>query len=143
MRDEQTRFTPLAFPNQRPVHPRVHTDRIQSLNVDAAALASALRREVRGEVRFDDGSRALYATDASNYRQIPIGVVLPRNVDDVLATIALARQFGAPILARGGGTSLAGQCCNVAVILDFGKYLHEIVERSEERRVGKECRSRW
>ncbi|HEX3581584.1 MAG TPA: FAD-binding and (Fe-S)-binding domain-containing protein [Thermoanaerobaculia bacterium] len=128
MRDEQTRFTPLAFPNQRPVHPRVHSDRIQTVNVDAAALASALRREVRGEVRFDDGARALYATDASNYRQIPIGVVLPRDVNDVLATIALARQFGAPILARGGGTSLAGQCCNVAVILDFGKYMHDIVE---------------
>ncbi|HEY2323090.1 MAG TPA: FAD-binding oxidoreductase, partial [Thermoanaerobaculia bacterium] len=96
--------------------------------MDAAALASALRREVRGEVRFDDGSRALYATDASNYRQIPIGVVLPRDANDVLATIALARQFGAPILARGGGTSLAGQCCNVAVILDFSKYMHEIIE---------------
>ncbi|HEX7191338.1 MAG TPA: FAD-binding and (Fe-S)-binding domain-containing protein [Thermoanaerobaculia bacterium] len=128
MRDEQTRFTPIAFPNSRPVQARVHSDRIQSLNVDAAALASALRRELRGEVRFDDGSRALYATDASNYRQIPIGVVLPRDVSDVLATIALARQFGAPILARGGGTSLAGQCCNVAVILDFSKYMHEIVE---------------
>jgi FAD/FMN-containing dehydrogenase/Fe-S oxidoreductase len=128
VRDEQTRFTPLAFPNSRPVHPRIHTDRIQSLNVDAAALASALRREVRGEVRFDDGSRALYATDASNYRQIPIGVVLPRDANDVLATIALARKFGAPILARGGGTSLAGQCCNVAVIMDFSKYMHEIVE---------------
>jgi FAD/FMN-containing dehydrogenase/Fe-S oxidoreductase len=128
MRDA-TRFPPLEFPHDRPVAARVeHTDRIQSLNVDASALASALKREVRGEVRFDDGSRALYATDASNYRQIPIGVVLPRDINDVLATITLARQFGAPILARGGGTSLAGQCCNVAVILDFSKYMHEIVE---------------
>jgi FAD/FMN-containing dehydrogenase/Fe-S oxidoreductase len=137
MRDEITRFTPLAFPNQRPVHARVHSDRIQTLNVDAAALASALRREVRGEVRFDDGSRALYATDASNYRQIPIGVVLPRDVNDVLATIALARQHGAPILARGGGTSLAGQCCNVAVILDFSKYMHEIVEMNPDAKFAR------
>src|SRR5258708_15476112 len=129
MRDETSRITPLAFPHDRPVAARVeHSDRIQSLNVDASALASALKREIRGEVRFDDGSRALYATDASNYRQIPIGVVLPRDINDVLATITLARQFGAPILARGGGTSLAGQCCNVAVILDFSKYMHEIVE---------------
>src|SRR5881398_1275926 len=94
-------------------------------------LETDLRRVMRGEVRFDRGSRALYATDASNYRQVPIGVVLPRDVDDVIATVALARRHGAPILARGGGTSLAGQCCNVAVVLDFSKYMHEIVELKE------------
>src|SRR5438105_332098 len=105
-----------------------YRDRIQDLNVDAAALAAALKREVRGEVRFDSGSRALYATDASNYRQIPIGVVMPRDANDAIATVALARKFGAPILARGGGTSLAGQCCNVAVVMDFSKYMHEILE---------------
>jgi FAD/FMN-containing dehydrogenase/Fe-S oxidoreductase len=128
-RDEITRFPPMAFPHQRPERDRFeHRDRIQSLNVDAAALAAALRREVRGEVRFDDGSRALYATDASNYRQVPIGVVLPRDASDVIAAVALARQFGAPLLARGAGTSLAGQCCNVALVLDFSKYMHEIVE---------------
>src|SRR4030088_3265953 len=86
--------------------------------VDEPALAEALRRHVRGEVRFDSSSRALYATDSSNYRQVPIGVVLPRDADDVIAAVSLARKHGAPILARGGGTSLAGQCCNVAVILD-------------------------
>src|SRR5881296_2341865 len=75
-------------------------------------LASDLRRVMRGEVRFDAGARATYATDGSNYRQVPIGVVLPRDVDDVLATVFIARQYGAPILCRGGGTSLAGQCCN-------------------------------
>ena len=64
-----------------------YRDRIQELNVDAAALASALEREIEGEVRFDDGSRALYATDASNYRQVPIGVVLPRSADDVIAEL--------------------------------------------------------
>ncbi len=82
---------------------------------------------MRGEVRFDDGSRALYATDASNYRQVPIGLVIPRDASDVEATVAACRAVGAPILARGGGTSLSGQCCNVAVILDFSKYLNQIV----------------
>jgi FAD/FMN-containing dehydrogenase/Fe-S oxidoreductase len=96
-------------------------------NVDAAALAAELRRVVAGEVRFDDGSRALYATDASNYRQIPIGVVVPRTREDVVAAMAACRRFGAPFLSRGGGTSLAGQCCNVAVVVDCSKYLNRIV----------------
>src|SRR5262249_17525526 len=119
MSDPQ-RFAPIPFENGRPVRERFeYADRVQTVNVDAAVLAAELRRAIRGEVRFDDGSRALYATDASNYRQVPIGVVMPRMVDDVVATVALARQHGAPILARGGGTSLAGQCCNVAVVMDF------------------------
>ena len=96
--------------------------------VDAAALEQALRQQLRGEVRFDPSSRALYATDASNYRQVPIGVVLPRDNDDVIAAISLAREHGAPLLCRGGGTSLAGQCCNVAVVLDFTKYMANILE---------------
>jgi FAD/FMN-containing dehydrogenase/Fe-S oxidoreductase len=94
----------------------------------AKSLADELGRVIAGEVRFDAGSRALYATDATNYRQVPIGVVLPRSVDDVIATVAACRKHGAPLLARGGGTSLAGQCCNVAVVIDFSKYLHRIVE---------------
>ncbi len=98
------------------------------LTGDAAGLAAALRRRIEGEVRFDRGSRALYATDASNYRQVPIGVVIPRTIDDVIATVEVSRRFGAPILARGGGTSLCGQCCNVAVVMDFSKYLNRILE---------------
>ncbi len=94
----------------------------------AAELERDLARAVSGEVRFDRGSRALYASDASNYRQIPIGLVVPRGDDDVIATIALCRKYGAPLLARGGGTSLAGQCCNVAVVLDFSKYMNRILE---------------
>jgi FAD/FMN-containing dehydrogenase/Fe-S oxidoreductase len=134
-RDERTRFDPVAFPHDRPVRPHIeHVDRIQTLNVDAEILSSELRRTIKGEVRFDDGSRALYATDASNYRQVPIGVVVPRDADDVIATVALARKHGAPILARGGGTSLAGQCCNVAVILDFSKYMHAIRELNVEEK---------
>src|SRR5690242_14378793 len=78
--------------------------------VDARSLERALRSRVSGEVRFDAGSRALYATDGSNYRQVPIGVVVPRSTDDVIEAVACAREHGAPIVARGGGTSLAGQC---------------------------------
>jgi FAD/FMN-containing dehydrogenase/Fe-S oxidoreductase len=109
----------------------------KSAQVDAAGLAAVLRREIRGDVCFDNGSRALYATDGSNYRQIPIGVVLPRDTDDVIATMALSRQFGAPLLSRGAGTSLAGQCCNVAVVIDFSKYMNGILEIDPERRIAR------
>src|SRR5580692_9523413 len=108
-----------------------------SAQVDAPALAEALGAQVRGEVRFDRGSRALYATDGSNYRHVHIGVVLPRDTDDVEATVALCRQFGAPLLCRGGGTSLAGQCCNVAVILDFSKYMSKILEIDPARHIAR------
>ena len=79
-------------------------------------------------MRFDAGSRALYATDPSIYRQVPIGVVIPRTIEDVVQTVAVCREHGAPILGRGGGTSLAGQTCNVAVVIDFSKYLNRIIE---------------
>jgi FAD/FMN-containing dehydrogenase/Fe-S oxidoreductase len=102
---------------------------------DAAALEARLRRTVQGEVRFDDGSRGLYSTDASNYRQVPIGVVAPRTVDDVVATVDACRRAGAPVLSRGGGTSLAGQCCNVAVVIDMSKYLTDIVDVDPQRRL--------
>jgi FAD/FMN-containing dehydrogenase/Fe-S oxidoreductase len=95
---------------------------------DVKALESDLRKAITGEVRFDAGSRAMYSTDASNYRQVPIGVVLPKSKDDIEATVRVARQYGAPILARGGGTSLAGQCCNVAVVLDMSKYMNRIID---------------
>ena len=104
---------------------------------EALALHRALESSVRGEVRFDRGSRALYATDASNYRQIPIGLVIPRDADDVRAAVAACRAHGAPVLARGAGTSLAGQCCNVAVVLDFTKYMHRIV--SLDPAAGRAC----
>src|SRR4051812_33699817 len=90
------------------------SDERASDSTEAAPLAEELAGRVRGEVRFDPGSRALYATAASNYRQVPIGVVVPRDVDDVIATIATCHARGVPILARGGGTSLAGQTSNVA-----------------------------
>jgi FAD/FMN-containing dehydrogenase/Fe-S oxidoreductase len=92
-----------------------------------AALEARLRATVRGEVRFDPASRALYAADASNYRQLPIGVVLPLDAGDTIATVAACREFGAAVLSRGGGTSIPGNCCNVAVVLDFSKYMRRIL----------------
>ena len=95
-----------------------------------------MRSKIRGEVRFDAGSRALYATDGSNYRQAPIGVVVPQNHEDVVQTIATAHRFGAPILSRGCGTSLAGQCCNVAVVMDFSKYMHHVLHIDADKKLG-------
>ncbi len=99
-----------------------------SEEIDTRSLVADLRAAVDGEVRFDSGSRALYATDSSNYRQVPVGLVVPRHADDVVAAVAACRRHGAPVLARGGGTSLAGQTCNVAVVLDFSKYMNRILE---------------
>src|SRR4030088_1396234 len=109
----------------------------RSAQLDASALEASLRRHLRGEIRFDSGSRALYATDGSNYRQLRIGVVVPCDKEDVLPTVALCRDHRAPLLARGGGTSLAGQCCNAAVILDFSKYMAGILEIDPERRIAR------
>lgn len=102
---------------------------------DPARLADALRRSIQGEVRFDMGSRGLYATDASNYREVPIGVVIPRTRDDVVTTVAACREHGVPILSRGGGTSLAGQTCNEAVVIDWSKYLNRILAIDPEQRI--------
>ncbi|WP_202882145.1 FAD-binding and (Fe-S)-binding domain-containing protein [Candidatus Manganitrophus noduliformans] len=106
---------------------RVETDH-------AEVLAEAIRSRINGEVRFDAGSRALYAADASNYRQVPIGVVIPKTAEDVIETIEICRRYGAPILPRGAGTSLAGQTCNVAVVIDFSKYMNRIIEIDPDRK---------
>ena len=103
----------------------------------AADLARELREQISGEVRFDDGARAAWSTDASNYRHIPIGVVLPRTADDVIRTVALCRKYDAPITTRGGGTSLAGQACNVAVIIDSSKYFNHVLEIDPIRRIAR------
>src|SRR6187455_3786278 len=107
--------------------------------VDSQRLAAQLRNRLKCEVRFDDGMRAAYASDASNYRQVPIGVVLPRSAEDVVAAVAACREHGAPILARGGGTSLCGQTVNAAVVIDASKYLDRVLEldgASRTARVG-------
>ncbi len=115
--------------------PAAHrSDAVNASDVDAGRLKVELRERLRGEVRFDDATRGMYATDASNYRQVPIGVVVPRDAADAIATVKTCRTFGAPILARGGGTSLAGQCCNVAVVMDMSKYMNRILEIDYEKK---------
>ena len=96
------------------------------------ALLSALERELSGEVRFDKASRILYSTDASMYQIEPLGVVLPRHRQDVLRVLRLAGEFGVPVLPRGGGTALAGQCVGPGVIMDLSKFMNNILELNEE-----------
>src|SRR4051812_41500823 len=106
-------------------------------DIDLRSLRQRLEREVRGEVRFDAGHRAIYSHDSSNYRQAPIGVVLPRDAGDIEAVVAACREHDAPILPRGCGTSLAGQTCNVAIVLDHSKFMREIFEVDPERRLAR------
>lgn len=114
---------------------RIRFEGVTEPGLDVRELAQALRREIEGEVRFDVGDRALYATDASNYRQPPIGVVAPRTAEDVVRTIAVCNARGAPIVSRGGGTGLAGQTCNTAVVIDFSKYLNRVLWLDPEARL--------
>jgi FAD/FMN-containing dehydrogenase/Fe-S oxidoreductase len=102
-----------------------------------ATLAKALAGAMRGEVRFDSTTRAAYASDSSNYRQVPVGVVFPLDHADVQAAARIAAEAGAPLLARGAGTSLAGQACNEAVVLDMSKHMRHIVEVDPERRIAR------
>jgi len=95
-------------------------------------IENALKRRISGEVRFDPFSRVLYSTDASIYQMEPVGVVIPRNVEDVLAVIDVAKENGVPVLPRAGGTSLAGQTVNHAIVTDFSKYLNQIIEVNQE-----------
>ncbi len=95
---------------------------------DVGALTKDLRAAVQGEVRFDEGTRRLYANDASIYRQLPIGVIIPRDAQDVVAALECCRRYGVPVLGRGCGTGLAGQSVNAAVMFDFSKYMNRILE---------------
>ena len=98
-------------------------------------LEARLKARLRGDVLFDAGSRALYATDASNYRQLPIGVILPRDEADVEAALAECRALGAAVLPRGGGTSLSGQGANVAVVFDFSRYMNGLASIDPEAKI--------
>ena len=100
----------------------------------AQEMVARLAERTTAEIRFDNASRALYASDLSHYRQVPVGVVIPKTIDDVIATVATCREYGVPLLGRGAGTSLAGQTCNVAVIIDFSKYLNRLVELDPKKR---------
>ena len=97
-------------------------------------LRDELEARIGGEVRFDDTSRMLYSTDASNYQIEPVGVVIPKTTEDVLAAVELAASHGVPILARGGGSSLAGQAVGAALVIDYSKYLNRILDLNVEER---------
>jgi FAD/FMN-containing dehydrogenase/Fe-S oxidoreductase len=119
-------------PDVRAAMPPVGTE-----EVDVRSLQHELRRSTEAEIRFSAGDRALYTTGGSNYRMLPIGVVIPRTVDDVVETVRVCREHRAPVLPRGGGTSLAGQCCNVAVLMDFSKYLNRTLDVDPDARLAR------
>ncbi len=100
-------------------------------------MVQDLASRLKGEVRFDRGSRALYATDGSNYRQVPIGAVIPRDIEDVIHAIEVCRAYDVPVLNRGGGTSLAGQCCNAAVVVDMSKYRNRVIWLDPARKLAR------
>jgi FAD/FMN-containing dehydrogenase len=106
----------------------------RTLDLDLQALEADLRRRVQGEVRVGAGSRGAYSTDGSNYRQVPIAVVVPRSVDAGAEAVAVCREHGAPVLSRGGGTSLGGQCTNTAVVIDWTKYCNRLVSVDPDTR---------
>ncbi|MBW3603484.1 MAG: FAD-binding protein [Actinobacteria bacterium] len=108
---------------------------VGSTDVDAEGLQRDLTAAIDGEVRFDRSALGLYATDASNFRQVPIGVVIPRTLDDAVETHRICRAYGAPILSRGGGTSLSGETVNYAVVIDHSKYLTDIGEPDADHRL--------
>ena len=131
-------MTDLSERTHRVQGPRESSGRIRYEGVEVPKeqidkLEAALESALEGEVRFSIGDRALYATDASNYRQIPYGVVLPRTSEDVVAAVRLCNAHDVPITPRGGGTSLAGQTCNTSIIIDFSKYMHRILSIDVER----------
>src|SRR5437763_7292192 len=104
---------------------------------DVSAIEHELRACIRGEVRFSDGDRGMWASDAGNYRMPPIGVVLPKDAEDVIRTLEVCRRHGAPVGARGGGTGIPGQTVNRAVLLDFSKYMNRIVELNPRDRYAR------
>ncbi|MGA9794391.1 MAG: FAD-binding and (Fe-S)-binding domain-containing protein [Rhizomicrobium sp.] len=124
----------------RVIGPRASDGRVRTEGIDIPpgkieALRIALESAIAGEVRFSIGDRALYATDASNYRQVPYGVVLPKSAEDVVAAVRLCNAHNVPITPRGGGTSLAGQTCNTSVIIDFSKYMHRLLSLNPQKRI--------
>ncbi len=100
-------------------------------------LEQELHDSIKGEVHFGNDYRALYATDSSNYRQIPVGVVFPKDKEDIIKTVELCRKHEMHLLTRGGGTSLAGQCCNSGIIMDFSKHYNKILEIDTEKKTAR------
>jgi FAD/FMN-containing dehydrogenase len=106
----------------------------RQIEVNVAALERDLRQGIKGEVRFSDGDRGIWASDAGNYRMVPIGIVLPRDAEDVVHTVDVCRKYRVPVVARGGGTGIPGQTVNIAVVLDFSKYMTRIREINPRER---------
>src|SRR5579859_6779222 len=104
----------------------------QPVSSDLSDLAAELRKNLSGDVRFDDTTRALYSTDASNYQITPLGVVIPRDEDDVIAAHQIASKHHVPILSRGGGSSLSGQTVGVALVIDFSRYIRRVISINAE-----------
>ncbi|MBO0714649.1 MAG: FAD-binding oxidoreductase, partial [Acidimicrobiales bacterium] len=102
--------------------------------MEVRGLEADLRRVVRGDVRFDALAKGAWSTDASNFRQVPLGVVLPKDAEDLEAALATCREHGAPITLRGGGTSLAGQAVSDGVVLDTSRYLNRVLELDPDGR---------
>jgi FAD/FMN-containing dehydrogenase/Fe-S oxidoreductase len=128
----------MAFPP--PARAGAPGTRVDAAGLDESArllLAADLQAAVRGEVAFDGATRGVYATDSSNYRQVPLGVVFPMDEADVLAVVGIAAAHDAPIVSRGGGTALAGQSCNVAVVLDFSRHMTAILDLDPVRRIAR------
>ncbi|MGN6473220.1 MAG: FAD-binding oxidoreductase, partial [Mycobacteriales bacterium] len=113
--------------------PRYHAHP-SAQNLDLKALEATLRKKVRGEVRFDAAARAVWATDASNFRMPPLGVVQPLDIEDMIAAVNACHEHGAPITNRGGGTSLSGETTNVSVIIASSKYLTNMYELNPDER---------
>ncbi|MQA27960.1 MAG: FAD-binding protein, partial [Micromonosporaceae bacterium] len=112
-------------------HDAAPGSRVDRSGLDESArlvLGRALAEVIRGDVEFGSGARAEYSTDSSNYRQVPLGVVFPKDAGDVVAALQVCREHNAPVLGRGAGTSLAGQACNVGVIFEFSRHMNAIVE---------------
>ncbi len=115
--------------------PGSRVDRSPVTPADRLLLADRLSSAVRGDVDFSSSARSVYATDSSNYRQVPLGVVFPRDAADVQTVVRICAEVGAPVLGRGGGTGLAGQTVNVGVVLDFSRHMNKIQSIDPERRV--------
>ncbi|MBI1376582.1 MAG: FAD-binding protein [Frankiales bacterium] len=102
--------------------------------IDVRVLEERLKELVGGDVRFDPAARGAYSTDGSNYRQVPIGVVVPATVEDGARAVRVCHELGVPVVSRGGGTSLAGQACNVAVVVDWSRYCNRMVSFDRDAR---------
>ena len=118
-----------------PAKTAVHNGHAGIKDVDVKSLERDLKKNLEGEVRFDTASIGLYATDSSNFREVPIGVIVPKTLDDVVAVHRICAEHGAPICNRGAGTSLSGETVNFAVVIDNSKYLNRIGETDVERKL--------